>query len=415
MNIELICIGDELLIGQTVNTNATWIGQFLRSNGYSVDYAQTIKDEEKSIRDAVLLAQSRAEFVIITGGLGPTKDDITKRVLADYFNTELVMYPEVLDRVKCFFEARGREMLEVNEQQALLPKDAEILENQQGTASGMLFSNEFGSVVSLPGVPYEMKHLMEKVQEILKSRFPVDEIYHETIHLQGIGESFLAERIRYIEDSVRAEGMALAYLPKPGIVRVRISGKLSKKDVIDEYLKSIESLLPRYAFGIGDIELESIVGKICRERDFKIGTVESCTGGTIAQRLVSIAGSSDYFFGSIVSYTNELKSELVGVDAALFETVGAVSKEVVEEMAVKGRLKLGVDYCISTSGIAGPTGGSLEKPVGTVWIAIAGPNGVFSKQFLFGNERKLNIEKTVSTALNLLRCEILGLNLEKSL
>lgn len=417
MNVEVISIGDELLIGQTVNTNASWIGAELARRGFFIKNGVTITDDKDAILEALETAQNRADIVVITGGLGPTKDDITKHVLCDYFETELELHEDILERITEFFKARGREMLEVNRQQAFLPKSARIFENRKGTASGMLFYKNGVLFMSLPGVPYEMKHICsEHFFPFLEERFKTKGLYFETVHLQGIGESFLADRIADIEMEIREKGLGLAYLPKPGIVRIRVSGEKTEENqlLIRQYIDQIAERLPQYTFTDCDEDISVVIGKLMKEKGLTLGSVESCTGGRIANEIVSVPGSSAYYQGSVLSYTNELKHELVGVDEQLFSAVGAVSEEVVRQMAEKGRKKLGVDYCLSTSGIAGPDGGTDEKPVGTVWIGVAGPDRTIAKKFLFGDDRGRNIEKTMLTALNLLRCEILKINIEKS-
>lgn len=417
MKVELISIGDELLIGQTVNTNVTWLGQKLSQLGFSVDRAISVKDDENDIRQSIAEAEIRADIIIITGGLGPTKDDITKNVLCAHFDTILVLNEVVLARVKEYFVKRGKEMLEVNEQQAWLPKSAQILDNFQGTASGMMFTRNGKLLISLPGVPYEMQHLMEKqVLPMLQEKFNPQSLQYQTLQFQGIGESYLAERIKDVEDEVRALGFGLAYLPKPGLVRLRISASKEEgnKEKIDAFFKEIGSRLMQYAFSMGEENLEEVVGNLLRSRKQTLATVESCTGGLLASRIVRVPGASDYYQGSLVTYSYDLKHQLVDVPKKLIEELGAVSLEVVEQMAVNGRKKMGVDYCIATSGIAGPDGGTAEKPVGTVCIAIAGPNRIFKQRFLFGTDRERNMEMTALTALNLLRCEILQINIEKS-
>ena len=417
MNAEVIAIGDELLIGQTINTNASWIGAQLALCGASVKYATVIQDTEKDIIDAVDHALSRVDVVIITGGLGPTKDDITKITLCKYFDTELEINEEVLAHVRSFFEKRGREMLDVNVQQAAIPKAAQVLQNDLGTASGMWFEKDGKVVVSLPGVPYEMKHLItERVIPRLSDQYEMKAIYHRTLYTQGIGESYLAERISDIEDDIRTNGIGLAYLPSPGQVRLRLTSDRSveRQDQIEAYLDRIEERLPQYVYGRKKGDLSEVLGDILKEQGKTVGTVESCTGGKLAGELVAISGSSSYFMGSIVSYSNEIKKDVVGVDADALEKYGAVSQQVVEQMAQNGRQKLGVDFCMATSGVAGPNGGSEEKPVGMVWIAVASENDVISKCFQFGNSRERNIRSSVLTAMNMLRCKLTGINIEKS-
>jgi len=417
MKVEVIAIGDELLIGQTVNTNATWIGATFSAIGASVTYNTVIQDKRDDILFAVDQALKRVDVVIMTGGLGPTNDDITKSTLCQYFDTSLEINEEVLAHVKAFFDARGREMLDVNVQQAALPKTAKVLKNDLGTAPGMWFDVDDRVLISLPGVPYEMKHLIsDRALPQLIDKFEMKAIYHQTVHTQGIGESYLADRIQDIETEIRAQGIGLAYLPSPGIVRLRLTSEKESHSVelIESFLRQIEARLPQYVFGRGEAQLSKVVGDILTGKNATIGTVESCTAGTLSSMLVSVPGSSGYFQGSIVSYSNELKNQFVGVSQESLDNYGAVSEQVVREMAERGRERLGVDYCLSTSGIAGPGGGSEAKPVGTVWIGVASPERTIAKKFLFGDHRERNIRMTVLTALNLLRCELLNIKVEKS-
>lgn len=415
MKVEVISIGDELLIGQTVNTNASWMGTAMREMGADMEFGTVIRDEEEVMRDAFDRALDRADVVLVTGGLGPTKDDITKHILCDYFDTKLVENSEVLAHVKAFFDSRGREMLEVNVLQAHVPEKATILHNEYGTAPGMWFDHNGKVLVSMPGVPYEMKYLMtEHVIPKLQEQFKLDKLYYRTLQTQGIGESYIAEKIKDIEDEIRNAGFSLAYLPSPGAVRLRISSRdtESNRAAIDDFIKRIEEMMPKHAFGYEQDTLEEVVGNLLRERGASVTTIESCTGGAVAATITSISGASDYFNGSFVTYSNEVKSQLVGVDPEILEDpeIGAVSQQTVEQMATGGRERMNATYAVALSGIAGPTGGTDTKPVGTVWIAVAGPNGVFSKKCLFESNRERNIRRSVLTALNLLRCEILGLN-----
>ncbi len=420
MKVEVISIGDELLLGQTVNTNASWMGMALREIGADMEYGTVIRDEEKVMHDAFHRALSRADVVLVTGGLGPTKDDITKRILCEYFDDTLVENSDVLAHVRAFFESRGREMLDVNIFQAHVPEKATILHNEFGTAPGMWFDHNGKVLVSMPGVPYEMKYIMtEHVIPMLQDRFDLEKLYYRTIQTQGIGETYIADRIEDIENEIRADGYALAYLPSPGLVRLRVSSRDTEENrkAIDAYMTRIEATMPKHAFGYEKDTLETVVGALLRERGETVTTIESCTGGALSARITSISGASDYFNGSFVTYSNEMKTKLVGVDPDILEdkNIGAVSQETVEQMAVGGRERMNATYGVALSGVAGPTGGTDLKPVGTVWIAVAGPNGVFSKKFMFENNRERNIRRSVLTALNLLRCEILGLNGEKSL
>lgn len=411
MKAELISIGDELLIGQTVNTNAAWLGKELSFRGVQVCNGVTISDKKEVILDALDVAVKRADLVIITGGLGPTKDDITKHTLCEYFEKELEINKEVLDRVEAFFKQRNRPMLEVNVQQAALPIGTEVLHNYHGTASGMWFEKSGVIVISLPGVPYEMKGIMmDEVFPRMQDQFGLSSIYHKTIHFQGIGESFLADQIQDWESSVRDEGLGLAYLPSPGIVKLRLTSLKGEVDAkkMDEYFDTLKKQFPINYFGEGEITMNEVVADLLINNNKTVGTVESCTGGNLAASFVSLAGSSSYYKGSFLTYSNELKELLVGVSRKNLATKGAVSEEVVIEMAEKGRLKLGVDFCIATSGIAGPDGGTEEKSVGTVWIALASSDGVVAKKFLFGNNRQRNLDMAVLTALNLLRIKLLS-------
>lgn len=417
MKVEIISIGDELLIGQTINTNASWIGKELSNRGFDIMYGSVVKDKEQLITEALDLALKRVDLVIITGGLGPTKDDITKHTLCKYFDTELEINEEVLLHVKSFFKHRKLEMLDVNIQQAFMPKSAKILKNKLGTASGMWFDKGEKVVISLPGVPYEMKNILEEnTFDLLIEKFDTHAFYSRTLLLQGIGESYLAERIEAIENRIHEIGLGLAYLPSPGTVRLRIYGESNKevKSKINSFAKEIWNLLPQYVFGEGEETLSEVVGRILKERNAIVGTVESFTSGGLASEIVKSPGSSSYFRGSIVSYTNEMKSDFVGVDEKSIKEFGVVSEEVVCQMAKKGRKKLNVDYCLSTSGVAGPDGGSSEAPVGTVWIGLSCETGTWGKRFQFGNDRDRNTKISILTALNLLRCELLKINIEKS-
>lgn len=409
MEAELITIGDEILIGQTVDTNSAWMGKHLNSIGIKVSMIRSIQDERDSIISALSNAeQSQAKLVLITGGLGPTKDDITKHVLCEYFNTSLKRNQEALAIIEAFFASRGREMLEVNRQQADLPEACDVLLNDMGTASGMWFERNNTIFVSMPGVPYEMKNLVKKqVIPRVQQKFSLPAIYHKTIMTEGIGESFLVEIIKEWEDSLVALDIKIAYLPSAGIVKVRLTAEGETLDQIqpkvDRKANELKELVPSYVFGEDDISMEQSISLLLKKHGKTVATAESCTGGYIAHLLTSISGSSDYFLGSVVSYANEVKENLLGVNPADIHSHGAVSQEVVEQMAQGARLKLGTDYAIATSGVAGPTGGSEEKPVGTVWIAIASEEGVYAKKYLFESNRQRNIRRAALAAISLLR------------
>lgn len=414
INVEIISIGDELLIGQTINTNASWMGSRLALEGMKVSYVATISDTWEAITGALTEAHKRSQVVLITGGLGPTKDDITKQVLCAYFDTKLVLDQKVLDHVESFFIKRNRPMLEVNKMQAMVPEACEVLFNEQGTAPGMLFEKEDTLFVSMPGVPYEMKYLMEAhVIPRLTNKYPLRKLIQRTYLTQGIGESFLAEKISDWENQLRSEGLDLAYLPSPGMVKLRISSASGDQTRVTSYGEKLKKMIPGYLFGEEEDTLPEVVGKLLLQKEATVGTVESCTGGSIMAAMTSVSGSSSYVLGGFITYSNDLKMKLAGVSGQTLEDFGAVSEETVLEMAAGGKKALDVDWCISVSGIAGPLGGSDEKPVGTVWIAIDGPERKVSRKFLFGTDRQGTVQMTVLTALNLLRCEILGINIEK--
>lgn len=417
MRAEILTIGDEILIGQITNTNSVWIAQELNLLGIKVVHMSSVSDDKEAIIKAFDDAATRAEFVFITGGLGPTKDDITKKTFAEYFNTILEIDERVLNTVKGFFERRNRELTEINRQQALVPKGCIVIENKNGTAPGMWMKKGNTVFISMPGVPYEMKSMMsELILPKIKSENKLPHIYHKTVLTQGLGESFLAEKIEKWEDALAENNIKLAYLPQPGIVRLRLStfGENSEvlKSVIENEIEKLREIIPEYIYGYenyGEDQpgLEKIVSELLRERKLRVSLAESCTGGYIASLFTSLAGSSDIFNGSIVPYQNQIKHELLHVDAALFETVGAVSKECVIQMANETRKKFHTDYAIATSGIAGPAGGTAEKPVGTVWVAVASPEKTIALKFLFGDNRQRNIQMTANAALNMLRKIIL--------
>lgn len=406
MKAGIITIGDELLLGQTINTNLTWIGKELSNQGVEILKSATIQDDSKEIVQTLDHFLKNVDVVIITGGLGPTNDDLTKETLTEYFNTKLVLNKEVLVHVENIFKAVGKEMLDSNIHQAMLPENCIVLENLEGTAPGMWFEKEDKIVISLPGVPYEMKSLLAKeVIPRLAKIFNFQESKYETLMVQGIGESFLAEKIKIWEDNLYAEGLALAYLPSPGIIRLRISSKNDKNSLskIAAYTNELEKMLPQYVYGRNDESIFEKVGELLVNKKATVGTIESCTGGGIANAFTLNSGASNYFQGSLVTYSNDLKIKLANVSPNTLNSYGAVSKEVAIEMAKGGKEKLGVDYAIAVTGIAGPTGGSDEKPVGLVWIAIASSEKVIAKSFLFGTNRERNITKTQLYAANLLR------------
>lgn len=407
MIADIINIGDELLIGQVINTNASWMAERLNSIGIRVRQITAIADSAQHIKQSLDDALSSSELVILTGGLGPTKDDITKHVLAEYYNSNLVTHVPTLQDVEQFFKIRGRTITELNRRQAEIPECCEPLPNSKGTAPGMWFEREGKILISVPGVPFEMKALMEDhILPRLAARINGDVIIHKTILTQGVGESFLADMISDWEDALPPY-IRLAYLPQPGIVRLRLTATgnnraMLQKEII-ELTDKLQHIIPGYIFGFETDTLEAIVGRMLRERKETLSTAESCTGGYLAHMITSVSGSSDYFRGSIVAYANSLKTDLLGVSSQLIEKHGAVSREVVEAMASGARNKLDASWALANSGIAGPSGGSPEKPVGTVWIALAGPKGVEANKLLLGGDRERNIHISSLSALNMLR------------
>ncbi len=412
MKAEIITIGDELLIGQVIDTNSAFIASKLNEAGIYVHQITSVSDNKEHIIEALGNAAQRADIILITGGLGPTNDDITKLTLCEYFKVELRFDAEAYKDVEFMFKVRGREVTEVNRKQADLPENCIALRNRNGTAPGMWFDVKGKIYVSMPGVPYEMKALMEdEVIPKLQKQFTLPFIVHRNVLTIGIGESFLAEKIAAWEASLAKDNIKLAYLPSIGMVRLRLSTKGENRNVLDENVEKkiteLQHLVGEYIFGYETETLEGIVGKLLKEIVQTVATAESCTGGYISHLITSIAGSSDYYVGSVITYSYEIKTLELNINADLLNKKGAVSQEVVEQMASEVKRKFKTDYSIAVSGIAGPGGGTPEKPVGTVWIAVATPQRVFSKKFQFANNRLRNIQMTANAALNLLRKEIL--------
>jgi nicotinamide-nucleotide amidase len=411
MKAEIITIGDEILIGQIVDTNSAWMAQQLNDIGVKIERIVTIPDALDEITAALAAAEKRADVVLITGGLGPTKDDVTKQALAQYFKCDFTFHADIEAHIARLFARFGREMSKLNSLQAELPSACEPLQNNQGTAPGMWFTQNNTIFVSMPGVPYEMKGLMkDHVLPRIKSTYALPTILHRTILTMGMGESWLSERIADWEDALPAH-IKLAYLPSPGRVRLRLSAFGTDAVVLAHSLATEEAkialLIPELIYGYDDDTIEAVVGNLLRANGQTVSTAESCTGGLIAHKLTSISGSSDYFQGSIISYANQVKISSLEVSELDIQTHGAVSEAVVTRMAEAVKAKMLTDFAIATSGIAGPTGGSDEKPVGTVWIAVAGPNGTIAKKHLFGQNRERNIEISANTALNMLRKQLI--------
>ncbi|MGF7217669.1 nicotinamide-nucleotide amidase [Spirosoma lacussanchae] len=409
---EVVTIGDEILFGQITDTNTQWIGTELTNIGIRIVRKSSVGDQAKAILEVLHEAHQRADVILITGGLGPTKDDITKKTLCDYFGVSLVRNPEALALVTGFFEKRGREMTDLNRGQADLPANAVYLQNDWGTAPGMWFEHEGRVYVSLPGVPFEMKHLMtNRVLPRLLSHFQTPVIRHKMILTAGIGESFLAERIASWEDALPPH-IRLAYLPSFGGVRLRLTATGVDNETLgqelDEQVALVLPQIQQHVYGYDDETLESVVGRTLTERQLTLATAESCTGGYVASRITSVPGSSAYFLGSIVSYSNDVKINQLGVKPETLQQFGAVSEETIRQMAEGVRHALQADVGIATSGIAGPDGGTPDKPVGTVWIAVATGKRTTTRLLKLGQYRDQNIQLTTTYLLNLLREELLN-------
>jgi nicotinamide-nucleotide amidase len=412
MDVEIMTIGDELLYGQVVDTNSAFMGQQLGRLGLRVRQITSVSDRADEIVAALDQARQRANVILMTGGLGPTKDDLTKHVLARYFGRELVLHEPTLHHVEEIFRRFNRPMLDVNRQQALVPAGTEVLHNAVGTAPGMWIEDAGTVFISMPGVPFEMKRLMtDEVLPKLQAKFQLAPIEHVVVMTAGLGESFLAEKIKDWENALPAN-IKLAYLPSLGSVRLRLTGTADGQgDVRPRMLALLPALRERigsYIFAEEDSPLEVVVGQLLKAKGWQLGTAESCTGGAVAQRLTSVAGSSAYFRGSVVAYDNDLKESLLGVNAETLGEHGAVSEATVREMAEGARTRLGCDVALATSGIAGPGGGTPLKPVGTIFIACATPAGTVSRQISIDRGRQTNIEYTTQAVLILLWQQLAG-------
>ena len=411
MKAEIITIGDEILIGQIVDTNSAWMSEQLNLNGIEVYQITSIHDDHDHILRALSDAESRADLVLITGGLGPTKDDITKKALCDYFECQIIVNKEVLQQVTGILSRRNIRINQLNQDQALVPEKCTVLPNAVGTAPGMWFEKNNIIFVSMPGVPFEMEYLMEKeILPRLQKNGKAQTIYHQTVLVHGLPESMLAELIEAWELALPSF-IKLAYLPSPFMIRLRLSAYgtnpvLLKEEVADQ-IEKLKTIIPKNIFGYNNDTLAGVTGKLLIEAKSTLGIAESCTGGYLAHLFTSNPGSSAYFKGGIVSYANEIKVSALGVKPETLAAYGSVSKEVAMEM-VKGVKKvLETDYAIATTGIAGPDGGSAEKPVGTVWIAVAGKHNVMVECYNFANNRERNIIRSAQTAIHMMRQLIL--------
>jgi len=406
MTASIVTIGDEILIGQITDTNAVWIAKKLTLLGMHVQEMVSISDTPEHITGTLDRLLGRTDLVLMTGGLGPTKDDLTKQTLNDYFGGKLVVDEDVLATITEFFNKRGRSMIDSNRRQAEVPDVCRALPNGHGTAPGMWFERDGTIVVSMPGVPYEMKPMVtEQVIPALKSHLEIPALVHRTIMTYAVPESYLAEMISEWENNLPA-CIKLAYLPRPGIVRLRLTvrGECAEKanELLDQQTALLKVKIGDHIFGFDDLPIEQVIGDVLRKQGLTVSAAESCTGGNIARLLTSVPGSSAYFRGTLVAYSNEVKTASLGVAAELIEKHGAVSREVVEAMAKGAMQLLGSDVSMATSGIAGPDGGTEEKPVGLVWIAVAAGDRVYSREFRFGGHRELVIEQSSIMAIGLL-------------
>nr|WP_294894057.1 competence/damage-inducible protein A [uncultured Pedobacter sp.] len=407
MQAELITIGDEILIGQIVDTNSAWMATELNKIGIKVKQISSVSDDVQHILEALAEAEQRADIILITGGLGPTKDDITKKTLAKYFNCdEFVVNQPTLEIVERIFAKYNRPLLDVNVQQAMVPKICEVILNPQGTAPAMLFRKGKKVFISMPGVPYEMKNIMtSSVIPLIQEAYHLPAVYHQTILTAGVGESFLAEILEPLEDQLPSN-IKLAYLPKLGSVRLRLSTteeaspELIKE--VDSFIDKITEAIPNYWVAKEDLPIEKVILKLMQEKSLTLSVAESCTGGDISKNITQHAGCSSVFLGGAVTYSNQLKSKILDVKSDTLEKFGAVSEETVKEMAKGCLVNFDSDYSIAVSGIAGPDGGTNEKPVGTVWIAVANKDEVIAQKFTFGNKRIQNIERATMAAFTLL-------------
>ncbi len=401
MNAIVITIGDEILMGQILDTNSRYIAGRLTEIGVEVTEMLSVPDRREEIYNTVDYAMGEADLIIVTGGLGPTKDDVTKKVLAEYFGMRLTLHEQAMRWLEELLQHRNLPMNEANRTQAYLPEGCRVLRNEKGTAPGMWFEKGWKSLISLPGVPFEMEHLMDKcVIPELKAKHPGLLLEYRMLKVYDVPESQLAEHLSAWESSLQ-EGLKLAYLPSPGLVRLRVTAKGEAVKHLDEAYESLKAVLAGMKYTEGDDAIEKQLGELLKKQGATVATAESCTGGEIAHLITSVPGSSAYFKGTVVAYHNEVKERVLGVDAEVLEREGAVSEPVVLQMAEGVRRLMGTDYAVATSGVAGPDGGTSEKPVGTVWIGVATPTGSYARRFGFSFTRERNIAKAAAKAIEM--------------
>lgn len=412
MKAAIITIGDEILIGQTIDTNSAWIGSELSKSGFDVSRITSVHDRREDILYALGEVCGNTDVVLITGGLGPTSDDITKPVLCEFFATRLVPNEEVLKMIEEMMGRRKNPMNENNRRQAQVPESCRVLKNEKGTAPGMWFEKEGTIFVSMPGVPAEMKYIMsEHVIPELNKRFTSQVIMHRNIMTYGTFEAKLAEILTGFENQLPVN-VRLAYLPSSGVIKLRLTGTgndtASLKELMSAQVAALYKVIPEFIYGENEDPLEKVVGDLLKEKKQTICTAESCTGGELAHLITSIPGSSIYYKGSVIAYANSVKAQVLNIPESILSKYGAVSEEVVNYMASETRKLLDTDYCVSTSGIAGPEGGSESKPVGTLWMAVSSGKGIVTEKRIFGTDRITNIKRFSLAALNLLRKQIIN-------
>ena len=407
IKIEIITIGDEILIGQIVDTNSAWMAKELNRAGFELAQITSVHDDEQHIIETLELALNRADIVLFTGGIGPTKDDITKQTLCKYFDTKLIFHESVYKNIERLFIHRPNAMNELNELQAMVPENCTVIQNAVGTAPITWFEKNGKVIVSMPGVPNEMKHVMSmEIIPRLQTRFETPVLLHKTVQVYGYPESALALKIADWENALPGF-IKLAYLPNSGIVKLRLSGLLNNalelEFIMNQQIDLLSQLLGKSIVAYEDIPMEKQIGNMLLSQGKMVATAESCTGGNIAHLFTSIPGSSEFYKGTVVAYSNEVKENLLGVNADDILNFGAVSKTVVEQMAEGARKLLKSDVAIATSGIAGPSGGTPDKPIGTTWIAASSADVIISREYNFGNNREQNIHRATQAALLLLK------------
>ncbi len=412
MKAEIITIGDEILIGQIVDTNSAWIAEQFNLNGIEIYQITSVHDDHAHILEAIKKAEEKVDLVIMTGGLGPTKDDITKNALCDYFNTKLIFHEPTFEHIKTRFTKLNIDVNKLNRDQALVPESCTVLFNKAGTAPGLWFEKNETYFVSVPGVPFEMKYLVEnEILPRLRASGKTKAIYHKTVLTQGIPESMLAMKLEQWEDALPAN-VKLAYLPSPMAVRLRLSAIGNNENVLRELVEAeiakLQKIIPEQIYGFNNETMAEVIGRILKLNGKTLAVAESCTGGYISHLITSLPGCSAFYNGSVTAYSNLIKENILAVNPETIIEFGAVSEQVAKEMAVGVRKVFNADFALATTGIAGPDGGTEEKPVGTVWIAVASENDVIAQKFIFGDNRERNILRSSQTALQLLRKVILS-------